>query len=105
MTPISSFEDAAEATAKANSTEYGIAAYIYARNLAKGTSMASKIESGMIALNRGLISDPAAPSAASSTAGLGATAARSMAKATSGTVERIFRYSPCATTRQSGLGR
>lgn len=35
VTPISSFEDAAEATAKANSTEYCIAACIYARNLAK----------------------------------------------------------------------
>ncbi|AZO16495.1 NAD-dependent succinate-semialdehyde dehydrogenase [Mesorhizobium sp. M2A.F.Ca.ET.043.05.1.1] len=71
VAPISRFEDEAEVIAKANDTEYGLAAYIYTRDLAKGMRMASKIESGMIALNRGLMSDPAAPFGGIKQSGLG----------------------------------
>ncbi|RTM06201.1 MAG: NAD-dependent succinate-semialdehyde dehydrogenase [Hyphomicrobiales bacterium] len=71
VAPISRFEDEAEVIAKANDTEYGLAAYIYTRDLAKGMRMASKIESGMIALNRGLMSDPAAPFGGVKQSGLG----------------------------------
>ncbi|MDG4895352.1 NAD-dependent succinate-semialdehyde dehydrogenase [Mesorhizobium sp. WSM4976] len=71
VAPISRFGDEAEVIAKANDTEYGLAAYIYTRDLAKGMRMASKIESGMIALNRGLMSDPAAPFGGVKQSGLG----------------------------------
>ncbi|RWX64931.1 aldehyde dehydrogenase family protein, partial [Mesorhizobium sp. M2A.F.Ca.ET.039.01.1.1] len=71
VAPISRFEDEAEVIARANDTEYGLAAYIYTRDLAKGMRMASKIESGMIALNRGLMSDPAAPFGGVKQSGLG----------------------------------
>ena len=71
VAPISCFKDEAEAIARANDTEYGLAAYIYTRDLAKGMRMASKIDSGMIALNRGLMSDPAAPFGGVKQSGLG----------------------------------
>ena len=71
VAPVSRFGDEAEAIAKANDTEYGLAAYIYTRDLAKGMRVASKIESGMIALNRGLMSDPAAPFGGVKQSGLG----------------------------------
>jgi succinate-semialdehyde dehydrogenase/glutarate-semialdehyde dehydrogenase len=71
VAPISRFEDEAEVIARANDTEYGLAAYIYTRDLAKGMRVGSRIESGMIALNRGLMSDPAAPSGGVKQSGLG----------------------------------
>ncbi|WP_430699541.1 NAD-dependent succinate-semialdehyde dehydrogenase [Mesorhizobium captivum] len=71
VAPISRFEGEAEVIAKANDTEYGLAAYIYTRDLARGMRVASKIESGMIALNRGLMSDPAAPFGGVKQSGLG----------------------------------
>ncbi|RWG87334.1 MAG: NAD-dependent succinate-semialdehyde dehydrogenase [Mesorhizobium sp.] len=71
VAPIARFEDEAEVIARANDTEYGLAAYIYTRDLARGMRVASKIESGMIALNRGLMSDPAAPFGGVKQSGLG----------------------------------
>ncbi|WP_411966435.1 NAD-dependent succinate-semialdehyde dehydrogenase [Mesorhizobium sp. ESP-6-4] len=71
VAPIMRFNDEAEVIARANDTEYGLAAYIYTRDLAKGMRVASRIESGMIALNRGLMSDPAAPFGGVKQSGLG----------------------------------
>ncbi|MBZ9814389.1 NAD-dependent succinate-semialdehyde dehydrogenase [Mesorhizobium sp. CA7] len=71
VAPIMRFDDEAEVIARANDTEYGLAAYIYTRDLAKGMRVASRIESGMIALNRGLMSDPAAPFGGVKQSGLG----------------------------------
>lgn len=71
VAPISSFETEAEVIARANATEYGLAAYIYTRDLARGMRVASRIEAGMIALNRGLMSDPAAPFGGVKQSGLG----------------------------------
>jgi hypothetical protein len=75
VAPISRFEQESEAIEPANDTEYGLAAYIYARDLARGMRVAAKIEAGMIALNRGLMSDPPR-SAASSRAALDAKAGK-----------------------------
>ncbi|TJW31713.1 MAG: aldehyde dehydrogenase family protein, partial [Mesorhizobium sp.] len=71
VAPIMRFDSEADAIARANDTEYGLAAYIYTRDLARGMRVASKIESGMIALNRGLMSDPAAPFGGVKQSGLG----------------------------------
>ncbi|TKB31734.1 MAG: aldehyde dehydrogenase family protein, partial [Mesorhizobium sp.] len=71
VAPISSFETEAEVIERANDTEYGLAAYIYTRDLARGMRVASRIEAGMIALNRGLMSDPAAPFGGVKQSGLG----------------------------------
>jgi succinate-semialdehyde dehydrogenase/glutarate-semialdehyde dehydrogenase len=71
VAPIARFATEAEVIARANDTEYGLAAYIYTRDLARGMRVASKIESGMIAINRGLMSDPAAPFGGVKQSGLG----------------------------------
>jgi len=71
VAPIFRFETEEDAIARANDTEYGLAAYIFTRDLAKGMRVASKIEAGMIAINRGLVSDPAAPFGGVKQSGLG----------------------------------
>jgi len=71
VAPLSRFETEDEVIARANDTEYGLAAYIYTRDLGRGMRVASRIESGMIGLNRGLVSDPAAPFGGVKQSGLG----------------------------------
>jgi len=65
------FEDEAEAIALANDTEYGLAAYVYSADLSRALRVGKGIESGMIAINRGLMSDPAAPFGGVKQSGLG----------------------------------
>jgi succinate-semialdehyde dehydrogenase/glutarate-semialdehyde dehydrogenase len=61
IAPMQRFSTTAEAIAKANGTPYGLISYIFTRDLAKGLGVAERIESGMVGLNRGVVSDPAAP--------------------------------------------
>ena len=68
---ISRFNSEDEAITRANDTQYGLAAYIFTRDIARGLRVARRIESGMIALNRGLVSDPAAPFGGVKQSGLG----------------------------------
>ncbi len=68
---MQSFDDEAEAIAKANDTEYGLAAYVYTQDLKRGFQICEKIEAGMIGLNRGIMSDPAAPFGGVKASGLG----------------------------------
>jgi len=68
---ITTFETEDEAIAAANDTEYGLIAYVYTRDLARGFRVSERVESGMIGLNRGLASDPAAPFGGVKQSGLG----------------------------------
>ena len=68
---IMPFESEGEVIELANATEYGLVAYIYTENLARGLRVSERVESGMIALNRGLVSDPAAPFGGVKQSGLG----------------------------------
>ncbi|MEZ0363883.1 NAD-dependent succinate-semialdehyde dehydrogenase [Mycobacterium sp. pUA109] len=61
VAPIAGFDTEDEAVAAANATEYGLAAYLYTRSLDRALRVAESIESGMVGVNRGVISDPAAP--------------------------------------------
>ena len=61
IAPIQRFSTTDEVIAKANNTPYGLISYIFTRNLAKGLGVAESIDCGMIGLNRGIVSDPAAP--------------------------------------------
>jgi succinate-semialdehyde dehydrogenase/glutarate-semialdehyde dehydrogenase len=61
VAPIVTFEDEAEAIAVANDTEYGLVAYVYSRDLRRAMAVGEAIETGMVGLNRGVVSDPAAP--------------------------------------------
>jgi succinate-semialdehyde dehydrogenase/glutarate-semialdehyde dehydrogenase len=58
---ITSFTTEAEAIDAANDTEFGLAAYFYTRDLARATRVAGALKAGMVGVNRGLISDVAAP--------------------------------------------
>jgi succinate-semialdehyde dehydrogenase / glutarate-semialdehyde dehydrogenase len=61
IAPVVAFESEDEAIALANDTVHGLAAYLYSSDLARGMRVAEALESGMVGINRGLISDPAAP--------------------------------------------
>jgi len=61
VAPVVTFTDEAEAVKQANATEFGLVAYVYTRDLARGLRVSEALESGMVGLNRGLVSDPAAP--------------------------------------------
>ncbi|MHC9294919.1 NAD-dependent succinate-semialdehyde dehydrogenase [Mycobacterium sp. LTG2003] len=61
VAPITGFDTEDEGVAAANNTEYGLAAYVYTRSLDRALRVAEAIESGMVGINRGVISDPAAP--------------------------------------------
>jgi succinate-semialdehyde dehydrogenase/glutarate-semialdehyde dehydrogenase len=71
VAPIVTFKDVDEAIELANRTDRGLAAYVFTRDLAKGLAVAEAIESGMVGLNRGFISDPAAPFGGVKQSGLG----------------------------------
>jgi len=68
IVPFDTEEEAIEA---ANRTEYGLVAYVYTQDLARGLRISERLESGMIGLNRGLVSDPAAPFGGVKQSGLG----------------------------------
>ncbi|MDB5615586.1 MAG: NAD-dependent aldehyde dehydrogenase [Devosia sp.] len=65
------FSSEDDAVTAANDTEHGLAAYIFTEDLKRGLSVASRVEAGMVALNRGLLSDPAAPFGGVKQSGLG----------------------------------
>jgi succinate-semialdehyde dehydrogenase/glutarate-semialdehyde dehydrogenase len=61
VAPITGFDTEDEGIAAANNTEYGLAAYVYTKSLDRALRVAESIESGMVGINRGVISDAAAP--------------------------------------------
>ena len=71
VAPIVTFDSDAEAIALANSTEYGLIAYVYSADLKRAIRTAEALEAGMIAINRGVVSDPAAPFGGVKQSGLG----------------------------------
>ena len=68
---IQTFKTEGEAIKRANDTEYGLVAYLYTKDLSRGMRVSEKLEFGMIGLNRGLVSDPAAPFGGVKQSGLG----------------------------------
>ncbi|HER34731.1 MAG: NAD-dependent succinate-semialdehyde dehydrogenase [Halothiobacillaceae bacterium] len=71
LVAVSSFRDEAEAIALANNTPFGLAAYFYSENVRRVWRVAEGIEAGMIGINAGLISNPAAPFGGVKASGLG----------------------------------
>jgi succinate-semialdehyde dehydrogenase/glutarate-semialdehyde dehydrogenase len=68
---LQTFTSEDEAIRKANDTEYGLVAYLYTGDLSRGMRVSEKLDFGMIGLNRGLVSDPAAPFGGTKQSGLG----------------------------------
>jgi succinate-semialdehyde dehydrogenase/glutarate-semialdehyde dehydrogenase len=71
VAPVVIFETDAEAIELANNTDFGLISYVYSENLKRAIQISEAIESGMVAINRGLISDPAAPFGGVKQSGLG----------------------------------
>ena len=71
VAPIVAFDNEDEAVAAANGTPYGLISYVYAGDLRRGLRAAERLESGMVAINRGVLSDPAAPFGGYKQSGLG----------------------------------
>lgn len=65
------FDTEEEVIALANDTEYGLVSYVFTQNLARGLRVSEQLDAGMVALNRGLVSDPAAPFGGTKQSGLG----------------------------------
>jgi succinate-semialdehyde dehydrogenase/glutarate-semialdehyde dehydrogenase len=61
VAPITTFDSEADAIRQANDTEYGLASYAYTRDLSRTIRLAEGLEFGMVGINTGLISNPAAP--------------------------------------------
>jgi succinate-semialdehyde dehydrogenase/glutarate-semialdehyde dehydrogenase len=68
---IQAFRSEEDVIRRANDTEYGLAAYLYTQDLSRGLRVSEKLDFGMIGLNRGLMSDPAAPFGGMKQSGLG----------------------------------
>lgn len=71
VAPLVAFDDEDEAVRLANDTEFGLISYVYTCDLRRGLDLSGRMESGMVALNRGLASDPAAPFGGTKASGLG----------------------------------
>ncbi len=68
---IQTFTDEAEIIERANNTEYGLVAYLFTGDMRRGMRVSEQLDFGMIGLNRGLVSDPAAPFGGVKQSGLG----------------------------------
>jgi succinate-semialdehyde dehydrogenase/glutarate-semialdehyde dehydrogenase len=68
---LQAFKSEDEVITRANHTEYGLVAYLYTRDLSRGMRVSEKLDFGMIGLNRGVVSDPAAPFGGVKQSGLG----------------------------------
>jgi succinate-semialdehyde dehydrogenase/glutarate-semialdehyde dehydrogenase len=68
---IQTFTDQADVIARANDTEYGLVAYVFSENMKRALQVCEALDYGMVGLNRGLVSDPAAPFGGTKQSGLG----------------------------------
>jgi succinate-semialdehyde dehydrogenase / glutarate-semialdehyde dehydrogenase len=71
VAPVAAFESEEEAIAKANATEHGLAAYVFTRDLERAFRVCEELESGLVGLNRGLVSNAGAPFGGVKASGIG----------------------------------
>jgi len=71
VAPIVAFSDTDEAISLANATEYGLVSYVYTGDLRHGLQVGERLDSGMVGINRPVVSDPAAPFGGTKQSGLG----------------------------------
>jgi succinate-semialdehyde dehydrogenase/glutarate-semialdehyde dehydrogenase len=71
VAPVVTFESEEEAIAAANDTEFGLACYVFTRDLDRAFRVCERLETGMIGLNQGIVSNPAAPFGGVKHSGLG----------------------------------
>ena len=61
VAPITTFRDESDAISRANATEYGLVGYLFTKDLARAIRVAEALEFGMVGINQGIVSNPAAP--------------------------------------------
>ena len=71
VAPLTPFDTEADAIAAANDTEYGLISYVFTNDLRRALRVAEAMESGMVGLNQGVVSNPAAPFGGIKQSGLG----------------------------------
>jgi succinate-semialdehyde dehydrogenase/glutarate-semialdehyde dehydrogenase len=71
VAPVMTFASDDEALALANDTEHGLVAFVFSRDLRRAMAVGEGIETGMVGLNRGVVSDPAAPFGGAKQSGIG----------------------------------
>ena len=76
VAPIITWTDEADVLRQVNDTEFGLASYVFSEDLRWALKFAEKIEAGMVGVNRGVVSDPAAPFGGYKQSGLGREGAR-----------------------------
>ncbi|MCR9057007.1 MAG: NAD-dependent succinate-semialdehyde dehydrogenase [Rhodobacteraceae bacterium] len=68
---LQTFSDEDDVIQRANDTEYGLVAYVFTGDMKRGLKVCERLDYGMVGLNRGLVSDPAAPFGGTKQSGLG----------------------------------
>jgi len=68
---LQTFSDTDDVIRRANATEYGLVAYVFTQDMKRGLQVCERLDYGMVGLNRGLVSDPAAPFGGTKQSGLG----------------------------------
>jgi succinate-semialdehyde dehydrogenase/glutarate-semialdehyde dehydrogenase len=71
VAPLARFTDEADVLRRCNDTEYGLVAYVFTRDIKRGLAFSERLEFGMVGLNRGLVSDPAAAFGGMKQSGIG----------------------------------
>jgi succinate-semialdehyde dehydrogenase/glutarate-semialdehyde dehydrogenase len=71
VAPVVPFSSDDEAIALANDTEYGLVAYAFTQNVTRALTVAERLETGMVGINQGVVSNPAAPFGGVKASGLG----------------------------------
>jgi len=71
VAPITVFDTEDEALAAANDTEYGLVGYVYTNDVKRALRVSERLETGMVGLNQGIVSNPAAPFGGVKQSGLG----------------------------------
>ena len=71
VAPLIPFTDEDDMLVQANDTEMGLMGYVFTQDLAKGLRVSEQVQAGMVGLNRGVVSDPAAPFGGMKQSGLG----------------------------------
>jgi succinate-semialdehyde dehydrogenase/glutarate-semialdehyde dehydrogenase len=71
VAPVVTWTDEADLLAQVNDSELGLAAYVYSRDLKWALQLAERIDAGMVGVNRGVVSDPAAPFGGVKQSGIG----------------------------------
>ena len=61
VAPVTTFTDEDEAVASANDTEFGLVSYLFTTDLSRALRVSERLETGMVGLNQGVVSNPAAP--------------------------------------------